>query len=127
MSAVLQRIEAATELIDTGYVTPCRIWTRSKTKEGYGRIKLEGAVRYVHRVVWQITRGPIPEGHVIDHLCRQESCCRDDHLEPVTVQENTRRGLSGSLRKTCPKGHPLDGVRAPGWRYCKTCNRERHR
>lgn len=35
--------------------------------------------------------GPIPEGLAIDHLCRQTSCVRPDHLEAVTYAENLHR------------------------------------
>ncbi|WP_396092344.1 HNH endonuclease, partial [Erwinia amylovora] len=54
--------------------------------------------------------GPIPDGLVLDHLCRVRRCCNPDHLEPVGFVENVRRGDAGkhgfNTGKThCPKGH----------------------
>jgi hypothetical protein len=41
--------------------------------------------------------GPIPEGAVIDHLCRQRSCMRPDHLEVTTMATNLQRGRNAKL------------------------------
>jgi hypothetical protein len=48
-------------------------------------------VYYEHHV------GPIPDGLVIDHLCRVHNCVNPEHLEPVTPAENTRRGHLAKL------------------------------
>jgi hypothetical protein len=48
-----------------------------------------------HRLVYELLVGPIPDGLVLDHLksrCTSRRCVRPDHLEPVTITENTRRG-----------------------------------
>lgn len=44
---------------------------------------------YVHLV------GPIPEGTEIDHLCRETTCVRPDHLEAVPHRVNCLRGKQG--------------------------------
>ena len=59
---------------------------------GYGKMMCGGVVWMFHRLVYTLTVGPIPEGLVLDHKCRTRICCNPDHLEPVTPQENTRRG-----------------------------------
>ena len=45
-----------------------------------------------HRWSYQHHIGPVPEGLVLDHLCRVRHCVNPDHLEPVTSRENTLRG-----------------------------------
>jgi len=46
----------------------------------------------IHRYVWEVLVAPIPPGHVIDHVCHESLCCNPDHLEPVTIEENSSRG-----------------------------------
>jgi hypothetical protein len=72
---------------------------------GYGAEK--------HRISYEIFVGKIPEGMVIDHLCRTPACVNPKHLEPVTIAENTFRGTGMCARnhhKThCKRGHSLSG------------------
>lgn len=76
----------------------CWVWTGNRTSAGYGQVWARRRMLLVHRVVYEQLVGPIPEGLVIDHLCRNRSCCNPAHLEPVTTAENVRRGLNGILR-----------------------------
>ena len=55
-----------------------------------------------HRFSYELHVGPIPPGLSIDHLCWVTLCVNPDHLEPVTLSENTRRQLT--------RGHPLVGA-----------------
>lgn len=97
----------------------------------YGSIIIDGKNKRAHRVYYELTVGPIPEGLQLDHLCRNIACVRPDHLEPVTNQENTRRGLSGVLRNpenVCKRGHLLSPDNCYYWqqssglqRKCRTC------
>lgn len=59
---------------------------------GYKKIWWEKKGWVVHRLVFTYCYGEIEEGYVIDHTCRNRSCCNPVHLEKVTVKENTYRG-----------------------------------
>lgn len=95
----------------------CWIWTGRLDRDGYGRCRLTilGQKRETgaHRAAWLSLVGPLPEGSVIDHLCRNRACINPAHLEPVTTGENTRRsGLvgrtAGSVNRSkthCIRGH----------------------
>lgn len=120
---------------DRGYATPCRIFLGSKDKLGYGRIHRSGIPELVHRIVYEQERGEIPDGLVIDHLCRVPACCNPDHLEPVTQRENVRRGRGSETTKRyyaaqerCVHGHQYDEAntrwrttRGYRTRTCRTC------
>jgi hypothetical protein len=112
----------------------CWTWTGRKSTSGYGQIRIAGKTCYAHRVSYELFVGPIPEGLVIDHLCRNRACINPDHLEVVTAAVNTLRGHSPSqmTRRTgiCQRGHVLavDGVivqRSRGTEYhlCRKCVR----
>jgi hypothetical protein len=78
--------------------TGCLIWTGRLNNHGYGVIKVKTSTRLVHRLMYEYEVGPIPEGLELDHLCRVPACAEFTHLEPVTHQENCRRGKRGVLR-----------------------------
>ena len=122
----------------------CWLWTGKPEAHGYGRLsigRVDGKpVRMqAHRFAYELTVGPVPDGMVLDHLCRVRLCVNPEHLEPVTVQENNRRGLARILNREnhqtakthCPQGHPYDEantyVDPDGGRRCRACHRERMR
>jgi len=111
--------------------TPCIEWTGYIDRHGYGRC---GRAALAHREEWKKVNGIIPEGLVIDHLCRNRKCVNVNHMEVVTRGENTLRGLATSAlnaRKThCLNGHQLAGDNCYIYnerngkrrRICRKCN-----
>ena len=108
-------------------VGDCWQWTAVTNQEGYGRFRLNGRLESAHRVAWQHLVGPIPDGHHMDHLCRNHGCVNPDHLEPVTHSENIRRGSVASRNRNkthCKRGHPYDDENTRwyrGGRNCQAC------
>lgn len=84
-----------------------------------------------HRAAWMLANGPVPEGMVLDHICRNRACINLDHLRVVTQQENIMAGLHNiDNRSHCNQGHLFEGnimVRKDGKRECAECNRVRAR
>jgi hypothetical protein len=106
----------------SGYTEYDRVW--------YGR-----HYHAAHRLSYVLAEGPIPEALVLDHLCRKKRCVRPDHLEPVTVMENSRRGMLHRSRRPppthCKAGHELNVAnlyigRDRRWK-CRVCLRRRYR
>jgi hypothetical protein len=107
----------------------CWEWMGFRHK-GYGRFTLEkGRADESHRVAFRLTRGPIPTGLDIDHLCRNRACQNPAHMEPVTRAENLRRGLPYRVPPTvCKRGHEFSEQNTYQWhshRHCRSCKRER--
>lgn len=86
----------------------CWEWLASKCPRGYGRftIQIDGKPKkaLAHRFVYELVKGAIPAGMLLDHLCRNASCVNPDHLRPVTQKQNqehrsgaTSRSRSGVL------------------------------
>lgn len=106
----------------------CWVWPGSKWGQGYGRI-YHGQRMSAHRAAYVIWKGAIPSHLQIDHLCRNRACCNPDHLECVTPQVNTLRGVHKSAKVThCPKGHPYDQINTyvtyRGFRTCRECKKQ---
>jgi hypothetical protein len=87
----------------------CWLWTGAKTSSGYGMVSHDSGVRPVHRVVYELLVGSIPDGLVIDHLCSVRNCVNPAHLEPVTNAENVSRGMRRIGRTVMDLPPPPDG------------------
>lgn len=104
----------------------CWLWTGSVGRDGYGLVWRGKRPSDAHRVVYELLRGLVPEGLVLDHLCRRRLCCRPLHLEAVSQGENERRKSWAfrSSRVRCPVGHDLtlhSYVTPEGGRLCRLC------
>ena len=87
----------------------CWLYTGALMADGYARVKdaSQDVALLIHRVTYEELAGSIPEGLVLDHLCRVRHCVNPEHLEPVTNAENVRRGFRSRLgdRTHCSEGH----------------------
>jgi hypothetical protein len=83
----------------------CWIWTACRKSSGadYGLFYFDGRTQTTHRVVWQLTYGPIADGLVVRHRCDNPPCVRPDHLDlgsnAMNVMDRLERGRDarGSL------------------------------
>jgi hypothetical protein len=78
---------------DRGHETPCWVWQMKTDRYGYGHTSVRGKDYMAHRLYYERSVGPIPEGYVIDHLCCIKPCVNPDHLEAVTPSENQWRAF----------------------------------
>jgi endogenous inhibitor of DNA gyrase (YacG/DUF329 family) len=79
----------------------CWLWLAGCNASGYGWFRtsgLQGRAVLAHRVAWELTNGPIPDGVELCHNCPggdNPLCVRPDHLWLGTHQEN----MADSARK----------------------------
>ena len=87
-------MEVAMRIMTTVVIEKNGCWTKKgwNSGNGYGKISVKGKAQMAHRAMYESLVGPIPEGLILDHLCRNRACCHPDHVEPVTVKVNTHRG-----------------------------------
>jgi hypothetical protein len=116
----------------------CWFFMGADDNNGYGGFRRSkekgGKWTKAHKVSYDLFVGKVPEGKILDHLCRVRCCVNPEHLEPVTYKENADRGLTGinmSSKTHCPQGHPYRGdnlyIKPNGGRDCKTCRKEANR
>lgn len=125
----------------------CWHWTTTITDDGYGRAeRINGSpAKMAHRAVYMALVGPIPDGLHLGHVChdRDESCrggigclhrrcVNPEHLQPMTLQENSAAaaGRPARRRTHCRHGHamtPDNTYEHGGCRSCRTCRRDANR
>jgi hypothetical protein len=109
-----------------GYVDP---------DDGYGRLKVDGALRRAHRLAYARWVGPLDEDEdrvIVEQTCRVRRCVNPDHLVLKTYADNAVNAdnpIANNMRKTvCDRGHPFDDANTypvpTGGRACRTCRRE---
>ncbi len=78
----------------------CAEWISPRLRQGYGRIKIAGKNILVHRLSYELSIGPIPEGLCVLHRCDNPPCCNPDHLFLGTNTDN----IHDSMNKGRPRG-----------------------
>lgn len=87
---------------------------------------------FAHRVSVILDNRIIPEGMVVDHICRNKGCVNPVHLRVVTPRINALENNSGpaainAAKTHCIRNHPLIGDNLmnsktrPTRRQCKKC------
>lgn len=88
-------------------VGDCWEWQGYLMANGYGVIVDVRAKKLVHRAMYEIIHGPIPDGLFCCHRCDNPKCCRPEHLFLGTHRENMD-DMDSKGRRRAPKGvqHP---------------------
>ncbi len=68
----------------------CFLW-EGYCEQGHGRIGVKGKLYWVHRLAWELLRGPIPEGKWVLHKCiGHGNCWNPEHLYLGDAITNTQ-------------------------------------
>lgn len=114
--SVLPRVAKWTYRTEAG----CLEWTGLVNDDGYAIMCVQTAAGQatvlVHRLLAIIEQGhEAYDGLLTDHTCRNRRCVDVEHLEPVTDQENVRRGdghseVTRAKTSAALKGHTVGAV-----------------
>lgn len=125
----------------------CWLWMAAIDHDGYGsfaggeRVNGQCKGMRAHRYAYELYRGPIPSGLVLDHLCKTRSCVNPFHLEAVTVKVNQNRSDCGAVCRErnrrithCPQGHAYSpentrislNPKGQPTRFCRACHNFRN-
>jgi hypothetical protein len=117
----------------TMYAGDCIVWTAAFVHDGYGLFKVNGKMVRAHRFAYELANGPIGQGLVLNHICRNRACVNAAHLEAVLATQNTlhHESLAPSnlnrMKTICPSGHAYDDKNTyfdrNGGRQCRECRK----
>lgn len=88
----------------------------------------QGKKHYAHRLMYEITVGPIPDGYEIDHECENRACVNPDHLKAKSHEQHRKDAWArkGKVIGRCINGHEMVGKNVyhyKGTKTCRTCRR----
>jgi hypothetical protein len=112
----------------------CWIWVGGTNSWGYGSMwvsKTESR-KAVHRVLYQLVFGPLPQEMLLHHDCENTRCVNPSHLRALTVKEHNHIhrpfdwiAAFHRAKTHCPHGHPYSPENTyldhKGGRICRTC------
>ena len=78
--------DKSTRIPETG----CQIWLGATLTNGYGVVAPQRKQVYVHRIAYELHKGPIPAGAHVLHSCDIPSCINPDHLRLGTPADNAK-------------------------------------
>lgn len=70
-----------------------------KDRDGYAKLKRKNKEWKAHRYSYTISKGDIPEGLMVRHLCGNKSCINPEHLIVGTAKQNYDDWLATNQQK----------------------------
>jgi hypothetical protein len=61
------------------------MWLGAKNDQGYGQVRIQGRLWYVHRLSFENMIAPIPTGLQLDHLCFNRGCLNPGRHNGQTI------------------------------------------
>jgi hypothetical protein len=87
------------------FTETCWIWTAGIGGTGYGQIYFKRKSETVHRRVWRLYNGEIPDSMFVLHRCDVRECCNPEHLFLGTPKDNTADMIAKGRDRFPKAGH----------------------
>ena len=75
----------------------CWEWLGAIGSKGYGVANFGGRSRKTHRLMWELTFGPVENGLHVCHACDNPPCVRPTHLYLATNSQNIQDAFDRGL------------------------------
>lgn len=111
----------------------CWLWTGHIGEDGYGKIRISGKMRRVHRIAYASMKGEVGT-LLVCHKCDTRACVNPDHLFLGTPLDNTRDSFAKGRGQFQKKADPFRGAFLSGtylngkkrWRASYTKSGRKH-
>ena len=92
----------------------CWNWRFGRGVGDYGSIYYDHKTQSAHRVVYELFKGPIPDGLLVCHTCDNPPCINPDHLWVGTYHDNLMDAMNKGRLRWAKKhwvGTPYSNIR----------------
>lgn len=100
-----------------GHHNDCMLWQGHLTEHGYGRRRINGKKTLVHRAVYELINGKIPEGLCVCHACDTPACVNPAHLFLGTHKDNCQDAIKKGRINPSQRGKER-------WKKCPTLRKK---
>lgn len=84
-------------------INDCWVWMRGGNPTGYGYFRMptkSGKMIGAHCASYMFTKGPIPDGLQVQHICNNRLCCNPYHLELGDKSKNLTYAYKCNMRNS---------------------------
>jgi hypothetical protein len=92
-------LERIMKKVDLTISPPCWTWVGYLWSTGYGAIRVNGKKTLVHRLMYSLFWGKIPDGFLVCHVCDNPLCVNPLHLFVGTNNDNVKDCLQKGRHK----------------------------
>jgi len=79
--------------------TGCWNWNGHISQRGYGTVRFNGKLYYIHRLVAELFIRPLEKDEVVHHMCENQVCINPDHLDILVHGDHSSKHMKEYWKK----------------------------